>query len=55
MTAKLLVFPTRLTSLDIEALRDRARVEKDNPTAIARKAIRYYLTQTIKIENPPAA
>ena len=28
MKAKLLVFPTRLSSLDIEALRDRARVRE---------------------------
>jgi len=43
MTTKLLVFPLRLSSHDIEALRDRAKAEKDSPSALARKAIRYYL------------
>jgi hypothetical protein len=37
MTTKLLVFPLRLSSHDIEALRDRAKAEKDSPSGLARK------------------
>ncbi|MBD1864884.1 MULTISPECIES: hypothetical protein [Trichocoleus] len=45
MPAKLIVFQTRLTDQDIQALRDRAKVENSKPTVLARQAIRDYLSQ----------
>jgi len=38
------VFNTRLTKQDIEALQDRARLENNKPAVIAREAIRHYLS-----------
>lgn len=38
------VVPTRLCEHDYQALQDRAMIEGSTPTAVARQAIRHYLS-----------
>lgn len=55
MQALSVVIPIRLSEEDYQALTDRTRIECSNQTAIARTAIRWYLTKTRPIQKPPAA
>jgi hypothetical protein len=47
------VYNLRLSPAEIQALKDRAQVEKIKPSILARRVINHYLQQPIK--KPPAA
>lgn len=45
-------YTLRLSVQDVQALRDRARLEQVPPTALAREVLRQYLAGNTKIEIP---
>lgn len=48
------VIPIRFTDEERQALKDRARLSGETPSAIARNAIRHFLAN-VQTEKPPIA